>query len=263
MTPETTWTPFFSLLQREVWRFLKVIFQTVFTPLINSTLYLMIFGVSLGQNITLDNGLSYLAFLIPGLMTMAALNNAFQNSSSSITIAKFQGELEDLRIAPISNEQIVWAISLGGLLRGLSVGTVTFVVGFLFYRFHQGEWLGVAHPVALLFFLAGGGIAFAELGLAVAMWSDNFYKLNAIGSFVLLPLIYLGGVFFSLQSLHPTWQTIAKFNPMLYFINGVRYGLLGVSDVSIPLAVAVTLLAVGVFYAIALRNVRRGYFGRW
>lgn len=258
-----TWTPFFALLRREIWRFLKVIMQTVITPMINSTLYLMIFGVSLGKSIQMLSGISYLQFLIPGLVMMAALNNSFQNASSSISIAKFQGELEDLKAAPLSVMQIVWAICLGSIVRGLMVGAVTFLVGFVFYYVHAGELLNIAHPFWTFFFLTAGGLTFAHLGLAVAIWAKNFDQLNAVGSFVLLPLIYLGGVFFSLESLHPMWQTISKFNPLLYFINGVRYGVLDMSDVPLSHSVLMTLVTLFLFHLLALRNIKKGEFGRW
>ena len=257
------WIPFFALFRREIWRFLKVIAQTVITPMVNSTLYLLIFGVSLGGKITLASGIPYLAFLIPGLVMMAALNNAFQNSSSSIAISKFSGEMEDLRAAPLSSAQIVWALSLGGLVRGLVVGLITFLVGYMFFYVYEGRLLAIAHPFFLLFFLIGGGLAFSKLGLAVSIWAKSFDQLSAVGSFILLPLIYLGGVFFTLEGLHPIWQQISKFNPMLYFINGVRYGILGQSDVKVEVAAAVTLLTLLIFHIIARRAILRGAYGRW
>lgn len=257
------WVPFLGLLRREIWRFFKVLTQTIFTPLITSTLYLFIFGITLGKNITLSEDISYLAFLIPGLIMMTVLNNSFQNSASSISIAKFSGELEDLRAAPLSFAEIIWALSLGGLIRGLIVGSITFLVGSVFYYFYHGSFLTVEHPFYLLFFLIGGGLSFAQMGLAVAIWAKTFDQLNAVSSFVLLPLIYLGGVFFSLKGLHPLWQTVSEFNPLLYFINGVRYGILGVSDVNIERAVWVTLVALIGFHLIARRAMQKGEFNRW
>lgn len=255
--------PFAALFRREVWRFFKVIAQTVITPMINSSLYLLIFGVSLGKNINMADGIPYLAFLIPGLVMMATLNNSFQNSSSSISIAKFSGELEDLRAAPLSASEIVWAMSLGGLVRGLMVGAITFLVGAIFFYIYEEQLFTIANPFTLLAFLIGGGLAFAKLGLAVAVWAKSFDQLSAVGSFVLLPLIYLGGVFFSLDGLHPVWQTISKFNPLLYFINGVRYGILGKSDVSVGVAGLVTLAALVFFHFLARKSVKKGEFGRW
>ncbi len=257
------WIPFVALYRREFARFMKVVFQTVFTPLINATLYLLIFGVSLGQNIVLHNGFPYLAFLIPGLVMMSVLNNAFQNSSSTIVAGKFSGDLEDLRISPLSRTQILWALNLAALTRGLLVGLVTFLVGYVFYFVKVGTALPMAHPFVLLGFLFLGGLIFASLGITVAFLAKSFDQLSAIGAFVLLPLIYLGGVFFSLESLHPVWQLISKANPVLYLINGVRYGILGDSDVSIQVALVVSVVTFVLFYLMALRSLRVGSYQRW
>lgn len=257
------WDSFVTLYQREMARFMKVIFQTVFTPLINSVLYLMIFGVSLGQAITLDHPVSYLAFLIPGLMMMGVLNNAFQNSSSSIVAGKFSGDLEDLKVVPLTPQMIIWAMSIGGLTRGLIVGLITLAVGEVFSYVMEGTFLAVAHPFWLLFFLIIGGLTFAKLGIAIAFFARSFDQLSAVGAFVLIPLIYLGGVFFSLKGLHPFWQTASKFNPVLYLINGVRYGLLGITDVDISTAAVVSVVFLILFHILGLRSLKTGDYQRW
>jgi ABC-2 type transport system permease protein len=263
MTPNLTWTPFWTLYVREMKRFMKVVFQTVFTPLINATLYLLIFGVSLGKSITLPNNVSYLAFLIPGLVMMSVLNNAFQNSSSSIVSGKFSGDLEDLKVVPLSEQQIIWALSFGGLTRGLIVGLITLLVGDVFLYVMEHQLPIIAHPLALLYFLVVGGILFSQLGICVAFWAKSFDQVSAVGSFVLLPLIYLGGVFFSIAGLGPFWQTLSHFNPVLYLINGVRYGMLGVTDVDITKAAVVSFAALLVFQFLGLRSLRTGDYQRW
>ena len=262
-TGDLNFNPFFALYMREMKRFLKVIFQTVFTPLINATLYLLIFGLSLGKSIHLDGGISYLAFLIPGLVMMSVLNNAFQNSSSSIVAGKFAGDLEDLKVVPLSANQIIWALSFAGLCRGFVVGLITFLVGEVFFYIIEGRLLGVANPLALLFFLVTGGLIFAQLGITVAFWAKTFDQVSAIGAFVLVPLIYLGGVFFSLSGLHPFWQQISKFNPVLYLINGVRYGLLGRCDVDIHTATIICLVTLAIFFGLSMRSIKYGNFTRW
>lgn len=255
--------PFLTLYEREMKRFMKVIFQTVVSPLITATLYLLIFGVSLGGAIQLPGGISYMAFLIPGLVMMSVLNNAFQNSSSSIVSGKFSGDLEDLRVVPLGNHQILWALSAGGLTRGAIVGLITLAVGQVFYAVTHGSMLQVAHPFWLLFFLVVGGLSFAKLGVPVAFWARSFDQVSAVGSFILLPLIYLGGVFFSLENLHPFWTALSKFNPVLYFINGVRYGILGTSDVDIVTCALVSLGALLLFHLLALRSLVTGNYQRW
>jgi ABC-2 type transport system permease protein len=263
ITHELRWTPFLVMLEREVKRFGKVVVQTVVTPLINSSLYLLIFGVSLGQSITLASGVSYLAFLIPGLVMMGCLNNAFQNSSSSIVSSRFGGDLEDYRVSPLSHQQIIWALAIGGLIRGLVVGSITFLVGQVFFYFMEGQVLGVAHPFILLFFICLGGLSFATLGISVAFWAKTFDQMSAISAFILLPLLYLGGVFFSIESLHPLWKSLALLNPLLYLINGVRYGILGVADVPVGYSALIGAIGLVVFHFIAVRSLKNASFSRW
>jgi len=255
--------PLWTIFQREVRRFMKVIFQTIATPLISSGLYLLIFGVSIGNEIDVGKGLSYLAFLIPGLVMMTTLRNALENAVGSIVTSKFVGELEDLRMAPLSSSQIVWGNALAAILRGIIVGIVTLGVGYLFYWINEGELYQVQHPEILFLFLVIGGLAFAHLGLAICMVSTNFEQVNAINTFILLPLIYLGGVFFSLEQLHPFWQVVSQFNPLLYMVNGVRYGMLGVSDVSLATSFAVTVVTWAVFYVVAIWSLKKGSYKRW
>lgn len=262
MKQELTWTPFITLYVREMKRFIKVVVQTVFTPLVTASLYLLIFGVSLGRNITISEG-TYLSFLIPGLVMMSVLNNAFQNSSSSIVAGKFSGDLEDWRVVPLSNQQIIWALSAGGLSRGFIVGFITYAVGAVFHIVLEGTFLMPVHFGWLVFFLAVGGLSFAKLGISVAFWAKSFDQLSAVGTFLLLPLIYLGGVFFSLEGLHPFWQAVSKFNPVLYFINGVRYGIIGHSDVDVVTAAFVSVGALVVFHFLGLRSLKTAQFQRW
>lgn len=260
---ELHWTPFLVLLIREIRRFLKVLVQTVISPMINSSLYLLIFGVSLGAKISVAGGVSYLAFLIPGLVMMSCLNNSFQNTSSSVVSAKFAGELEDFRVSPLSNQQIIWALGLGGLVRGLLVGSITYFVGQVFFWLTQGDWLPMAHPWWLIYFLAVGGLVFSHLGISVAFWARTFDQMSAVGGFILTPLLYLGGVFFSIENLAPFWRGLSRVNPLLYLINGVRHGILGVSDVPVETAAVVALAFLLLTYLVALGSLKRGSFMRW
>ena len=260
---ELVWSPFLSLFSREVRRFSKVLAQTIFIPVINSFIYLLIFGVSLGKNIQVIEGLSYLEFLIPGLIMMGCMNNSYQNGSSSLLSMKFGGEIVDIKASPLSVQQIIWAMSLGGLCRGLVVGLVVFISGELFYYFYESAWLIPVHPFYFLFFCIIGGLAFTKLGIAVAFWAKTFDHISAVGGFIILPLIYLGGVFFSLNNLHSFWITVSYFNPLLYFINGVRYGVLGISDVPINIAIWVSLLGVFLFHIVAIWTLKRGSYQPW
>lgn len=254
---------FATIFKREIARFLKVVVQTVITPFVSSFLYLLIFGVSLGSQMASHQGVSYLSFLIPGLMMMGLINNAFQNSSSSIVSSKFSGDLEDLRVAPVTDQEIIWGMSLAALVRGSIVATITYFVGALFILFQQGQWLVIVHPLITLFFLLLGGLIFGNIGISVAFWAKTFDQLSAFSAFILLPLTYLGGVFLSVEHLHPFWQIVSKFNPLFYLINGFRYGILGVSDVNIWTAVTISLLGFALFYMAARWSLKKGSFQRW
>lgn len=194
---------------------------------------------------------------------MSCLNNSFQNTSSSIVSSKFSGDLEDLKVAPLSSAQIILALSLAAMIRGLLVGSVTFLVGELAYYWMNESWMVIQHPFLLLAFLVLGSLTFANFGISVAFWARNFDQLSAVSGFILLPLIYLGGVFFSVDNLPPFWKTISLGNPLLYMINGVRYGMLGVADVAPGRALAVAALAFILTQVWALRTLQRSSFQRW
>lgn len=256
------WTPFWFLFKRECHRFQKVLVQTVITPFVSSSLYLLIFGVSLGNHMQ-SVSVNYLAFLIPGLMMMGLMNNSFQNSASSIVSSKFTGDLEDLAVVPLSMGQIVWAMSLASVIRGVAVALITWLAGELFYYVKYEQWLSVLHPFWTLYFLFFGGMIFGLLGLVAAFWAKSFDQLSAISTFIILPLTYLGGVFLSIETLHPFWQFVAKLNPLFYFINGLRFGILGESDVSVTSAAVLVLLAFVVIYFMTLQLMKKVTFTRW
>lgn len=254
---------FLTLFEKEIKRFLKVIIQTLISPIISSFLYLLVFGVSLGSSVQLKNGVPYLSFLIPGLMVMGLINNSFQNSSSSIVTSKFSGDLEDLRVVPITNMQIIFAMGLGGVVRGFLVAFVTGTVGYAFHYYKLGELLKIEHPFWILFFVLTGGLTFSFIGIFIAFIAKTFDQLSAFSTFILLPLTYLGGVFVSIESLHPIWQSISHFNPLFYLINGFRYSVIGFSDVDINISIAVSVVSVVTTYFLARYALIKGSFSRW
>jgi ABC-2 type transport system permease protein len=258
------WVPFFTYFKKELKRFIRVLGQTVITPVISSTLYLLIFGVSLGFRIEIFDGqISYLDFLIPGLIMMGVLNNSFQNTTSSISISKFHGELEAIKMAPLSNSQIIWGMSLASLVRGLLVGLIVYSVGTIFSLLYKGKWIALEHPLITVLFLLIGGITFSFLGIVIGFKSKSYDQINAFGTFILVPLMYLGGIFFPLDDLHLFWRAVSKFNPLLYFINGMRYGILGISDIS---WVFCTYMAFGtciILLLLAYWALSKGSFQRW
>ncbi|MCH9613579.1 MAG: Inner membrane transport permease YadH [Chlamydiia bacterium] len=249
---------FLGQFKKEVKRFCKVPYQTIGNPAISVTLYLLIFGLSLGEAIQLNGYSSYLTFLIPGLITMSTLRNCFENSTSAIVGSKYVGELQDIRVGPLSPFHIAWAKSCGSLIRGLIVALITYLIGTTFYFVQTGTLLHIKEPFWMLYFLIVGGLAFANLGVSIGMYARSFDQVGGISTFILLPLIYLGGVFFPLDRLHPFWETLSYGNPIFYMINGMRHAMLGKGDVSLLLSAGLTLVFFFIFHFIALRSLSHG-----
>lgn len=247
-----------GLYWRETCRFMKVPYQTIGTTIIMSALYFMIFGVSIGKSIHMSNDLPYLAFLIPGMIALSLIRNAFENAISTIIAAKYVNELQDLRVTPLGKTHIVLALSLASLTRGVIVAFLTYCVGTVFYLTLFGVFLPIEHPILLLSFLIFGGMGFGALGLAISMNASNFEQVNSFSSFILVPLIYLGGVFFDLDTLSPFWHYVSELNPLFYLINGIRYCFIGTSDVDIGFSLAVLAIFFIGFFAAALLSLRKG-----
>jgi ABC-2 type transport system permease protein len=217
------WLGLRTLLSKEVRRFLRVPGQTVLSPLISTSLYFVVFGVSLGGRMESVTGHPYLPFIVPGLIFLGMANNAFLNSSSSLFIMKIQGTVVDLLVAPLGPGEILLGFVGGAMVRGLLVGLLTWAVALLFTP------LQLTHPLATLGFLVGTAYVFSVLGLVAAVWAEKFEQINFFPTFVMLPLTFLGGVFYSVKQLPEPWHTVSLFNPMVYMVEGLRYGMLGSS----------------------------------
>ena len=246
------------LIYKELLRFWKVAFQTILAPIVTSLLYLLIFSHALSGNVRVYEGrVDYTAFLIPGLVMMSVLQNAFANSSSSIIQSKVTGNLIFILLPPLSPIEIYGAYVVAAMIRGLVVGSGVFLVTLWFAP--SGFLAAFPHPWWTLAFAALGSAILGTLGLIAGIWADKFDQLAAFQNFVILPLTFLSGVFYSIHSLPPFWQGISHFNPFFYMIDGFRYGFFGLSDVP-PLN---SLAVVGTF-ALALSLVslfllKRGY----
>ncbi len=243
-----------TLLSKEVRRFLRVPGQTVLSPLISTSLYFVVFGVSLGGRMEQVTHQPYLPFIVPGLVFLGMANNAFLNSSSSLFIMKIQGTVVDLLVAPLGAGEILLGFVGGAMVRGLIVGLLTWAVALLFTP------LQLVHPAATFAFLVGTAYVFSVLGLIAAVWAEKFEQINFFPTFVMLPLTFLGGVFYSVQQLPEPWHTVSLFNPMVYMVEGLRYGMLG-SSVFPPLLggallAAVALLATLITYALLARGYK-------
>ena len=263
MNHRVQWIGFLTLLEKEILRFVRVGMQTILSPLINAVLYLLIFGVSLASLLKTQQGVTYLEFLIPGLVALSSLNNSLQNSASSIMISKFHGDLQDLRVVPLTALSIVSAYSLACLMRGLLVGFLVLILGEIVFFFRMEGVIYPAHPLSLVVTMVLGCLIFGNFGIWAGFISKSFDHINAVTNFIVLPLIYLGGVFFSLSILHPFWQKVALFNPMVYFINGMRWGILGISDIPFHVCLGVSAFFVAVSSGLAWYSVRNGSYQRF
>ena len=244
---------FRTLLKKETRRFMKVPGQTIAAPVLTSLLYFLVFGISIGGQLPQVHGVSYVRFIVPGLVMMPLLTNAFLNTSSSLFIGKMQGTIIDLLVAPLAYGEILGAFVLAGVVRALLVGVAVYLVAAAFTGFD------VAHPLWVIAFALVTAITFALLGLIVAIASDKFEQLNIIPTFVITPLTFLGGVFYSVDRLPVVWRTVARLNPILYMVEGLRYGFIGASDIS-PLAGLSLLVVLSmVFATIGFAMLRSGY----
>jgi ABC-2 type transport system permease protein len=244
---------FATLWRREVNRFMKIKKQTLGAPLLETFLYISVFGAALGTRIDQLHGIDYVVFVVPGLIMMAFSTNAFTNNSSSILQQKFQGAIQDQLSSPASPLELLLAFSLGGFMRGLIVAVITFVASVILID------LPVDHVLVLIPSLFLVGFFFSQLGVLIGVRAEQFDDVAFAQTFVLTPLIFLGGVFYSATLLPQPWETITHFNPIYYMINLVRYGFVGYTEVSIPLSLAALTAATAALFFVNLRLFTRGY----
>jgi len=244
---------FTTLFYKEILRFWKVAFQTIGAPVVTSMLYLLIFSHALEAHVRVYGAISYTAFLIPGLVMMSILQNAFANSSSSLTQSKVTGSIVFVLLPPISYQAFYLAYVLAALMRGLCVG-----IGVLLATL----WFAVppfAEPLWIVIFAVLGGTILATLGVIAGIWADKFDQLATFQNFLIMPLTFLSGVFYSIHSLPPFWQQVSNWNPVFYMIDGFRYGFFGMSDVSPWQSLGVVGLCCALLAALTLEMLRRGY----
>ncbi|HZJ52631.1 MAG TPA: ABC transporter permease [Myxococcaceae bacterium] len=242
-----------TLFVKEVRRFLRVPGQTVLSPLISTTLYFVVFGVSLGGRMEEVTGQPYLPFIVPGLVFLGLANNAFLNTSSSMFIMKIQGTIVDLLVAPLGPWELLLGFVGGGVVRGLTVGLLTWAAALVFTGFQ------LAHPLVTVGFLLGTAYVFSVLGLIAAVWAEKFEQINFFPTFVMLPLTFLGGVFYSIGRLPEPWRTLSHFNPMVYMVEGLRYGMLGTAALPPDNGVLILLVLAVASTAVTYALLARGY----
>lgn len=245
-----------TLFRKELLRFWKVAFQTIAAPILTSLLYLLIFSHVLEGRVSVYDGrVSYTAFLVPGLVMMSVLQNSFANSSSSIIQSKVTGNVIFVLLPPLSAGDLFAAYVLGAIVRGVVVGAGVFLVTLFF----APSLLAMPYPVwALLFALLGSAIL-AMLGLLAGIWADKFDQLAAFQNFIIVPLTFLSGVFYSIHSLPPFWQAVSHANPFFYMIDGFRYGFFGVSDISPWASLGIVAAAAVTVAIVTLSLLARGW----
>jgi len=245
-----------TLLYKELLRFWKVSFQTIAAPVLTALLYLVIFSHALEAHVAVFDGrVRYTAFLVPGLVMMSVLQNAFANSSSSLIQSKITGNLIFVLLPPLSPLEIFGAYVLGAMVRGLIVGLGVFVVTLWFLP----DLHAIAHPLYAIAFALLGSALLGVLGLIAGIWADKFDQLAAFQNFIIVPLTFLSGVFYSIQTLPPFWQVVSHFNPFFYMIDGFRYGFFGLSDAPPAWSLAIVAAAACGLTLVALGLLSRGW----
>ncbi|SIT36654.1 ABC multidrug efflux pump, inner membrane subunit [Paraburkholderia ribeironis] len=244
---------FSTLFYKELLRFWKVAFQTVLAPVITALLYLTIFGHALRGHVQVYPGVEYTSFLIPGLVMMSVLQNAFANSSSSLIQSKITGNLVFVLLPPLSHYEMFGAYVLAAVARGLAVGFGVFIVTIWFVP------VSFTAPLYIILFALFGAAILGTLGLIAGIWAEKFDQLAAFQNFLIMPLTFLSGVFYSTHTLPPVWREVSRLNPFFYMIDGFRYGFFGMSDINPLASLAIVAGFFAVLAVVAMRMLASGY----
>lgn len=243
----------YTLCKREIWRFGKVWNQTIIAPVITTLLFLAVLMLALGGNTRLIDGVPYDQFIAPGLIMMAIVQNAFANTSSSLMLSKIQGVIIDILMPPLTGAEITFCLVVGGIVRGFAVGIVVMAAVYLFVPFTMhSAWVGI-------FYVAMASIMLALLGVLTGIWSQSFDQLAAITNYIITPLAFLSGTFYSIKQLPEFWYHVCHFNPFFYMIDGFRYALTGYTDGSVVLGMAVLTAMNIVLWLVTSWLFKKGY----
>ena len=246
-------TGFLTLLRREIYRWVVLPNQTIVPPLLNALLYVVIFGYAIGGSIAEVEGAAYIVYIFPGLVMMNVVNGAYANTTTSLFIARHELFIQDLLVSPLSYLEMVLAYTLGGAIRGVLVGVLTLLVGYAFLGVH------LHHAGATLFFMSVSALACAAFGNIVGLYSERWDHVAIYLNYVITPLVFLGGVFYSLKMLPAAWRMANLANPIYYAVAGFRYGILGIADVSPWICAAVGAALFASMFAVSVLLFKRGY----
>jgi ABC-2 type transport system permease protein len=244
---------FYTLFLKELLRFYKVLLQTILAPIITTLLYLLVFSHALDKHVAVYEQIGYTTFLVPGLVMMTVIQNAFANSSSSLIQSKVAGNIIFILLAPLSYIEFYLAFVCAAIVRGLVVGAGVYLVAMPFVPVSIHSYVIVAAFAVL------GSAMLATLGMIAGIWAEKFDQLAGFQNFVVMPLTFLSGVFYSIHTLPEFWQVLSRFNPFFYMIDGFRYGFLGVSDVSPVFSIAMVAASLLVLTGVTIELLRRGY----
>ena len=237
------WTGFYTLTKREILRFLKVWTQTILPTWITTLLYLLIFGFIIGKALPEIKNITYLEFIIPGVLMMGLITTTYANNSTSIFMMKWLDYIEGLLISPVSYIETVGAFILGGIARGIIIGMSIYLISLFFY---SG---GIFNPILFVLLIIVVSLIFASLGLITGLWAENWDQLNIWSTFIITPLVFLGGVFHSINLVPESLQIITKINPIFYMVDALRYSMLGISESNLLIGFSIIfLLAVSLFF---------------
>jgi ABC-2 type transport system permease protein len=252
MIAESNLVAFQTIFRKEVVRFTRIWVQTIIPPAVSMTLYFIVFGNLIGSRIGEMNGYSYMAFICPGIILMSVINSAYANVVSSFFGAKLQRHIEEILVAPVPSFIILAGYVAGGVARGIMVGLVVTIIALFFTNLHIHSYLIVFSVVLMT------SILFSLAGLINGIFAQKFDDVSIIPTFVLTPLIYLGGIFYSIDLLPDLWKNVSRFNPILYMVNAFRYGILGVSDINVYRAFAIITVFIAVLTSYALYLLNKG-----
>ncbi len=252
MTFSQQFIAFQTLTIKEIRRILRIWPQTLLPPAITMSLYFIIFGKMIGSRVGEMGGVSYMQFIVPGLIMMAVITNSYSNVVSSFFATKFHGNIEEMLVSPISKHTILLGFIAGGLFRGLAIGAIVTTLALFFTQ------LGLVHGFVTFFTIVMTSALFSLGGMINAIFARSFDDISIVPSFILTPLTYLGGVFYSLENLSEFWQTISLLNPIVYMVNAFRYGVLGYSDVNVWGSLLAVALFTVIFYGVAYYLLKDG-----
>ncbi|MCP3897989.1 ABC transporter permease [Moraxella sp.] len=245
-------TAFNTLLFKEIKRIVRIWPQTLLPPVITMTLYFVIFGQMIGSRVGEMGGVSYMQFIVPGLIMMSVITNSYSNVVSSFFSTKFHGSIDEMLVSPISKHAILLGYVGGGVFRGLAIALIVSIVALFFTK------LSISSLPIMLITIIGTSVLFSLGGFINAVFARSFDDISIVPSFILTPLTYLGGVFYSLENLSPFWQNLSLLNPIVYMVNAFRYGILGHSDVNVGYSLLAILIFCAVFYGVAYKILKDG-----